>query len=211
MERTGDLTHHSTGLSIMKKRTIIVSAIFIFLFYILENIISIWAYSIRDDSREADVVIVLGAAAYDGGVSPVYRERLNHGIDLYRQGLVKKIIVTGGVAKGNKHSDAYTAKEYVLSQGISEEDILMEEASVITLENLENSKALMEQNGYRTAIVVSDPLHMKRAMLLAEDTGMEAYGSPTPTTMYRSLKTKLPFLARELFYCVGYKWYRIFH
>ena len=60
----------------MKKRTIIVSAIFIFLFYILENIISIWAYSIRDDSREADVVIVLGAAAYDGGVSPVYRERL---------------------------------------------------------------------------------------------------------------------------------------
>lgn len=43
----------------MKKRTIIASAIFIFIFYILENIISIWAYGIRDDSREADVVIVL--------------------------------------------------------------------------------------------------------------------------------------------------------
>ena len=87
----------------------------------------------------------------------------------------------------------------------------MEEASVITRENLENSKALMEKNGYQTAIVVSDPLHMKRAMLLAEDAGMKAYSSPTPTTMYRSLKTKLPFLTRELFYCVGYKWYRIFH
>ncbi|MCI9478733.1 MAG: YdcF family protein [Lachnospiraceae bacterium] len=195
----------------MKKRTIIASVIFLFLFYILENIISICAYSIRDERCEADVVIVLGAAAYDRGVSPVYRERLNHGICLYQQGLVKKIIVTGGVAKGNKHSDAYSAKEYVLSQGVPKEDILMEEASVITQENLENSKALMEKNGYQTAIVVSDPLHMKRAMLLAEDAGMKAYSSPTPTTMYRSLKTKLPFLTRELFYCVGYKWYRIFH
>ena len=46
---------------------------------------------------------------------------------------------------------------------------------------------------------LSDPLHMKRAMLLAEDTGMEAYGSPTPTTMFRSLKTKLPFLSECLF------------
>ena len=195
----------------MKKRTIIASVIFLFLFYILENIISICAYSIRDERCEADVVIVLGAAAYDRGVSPVYRERLNHGICLYQQGLVKKIIVTGGVAKGNKHSDAYSAKEYVLSQGVPKEDILMEEASVITQENLENSKALMEKNGYQTAIVVSDPLHMKRAMLLAEDAGMKAYSSPTPTTMYRSLKTKLPFLTRELFYCGGYKWYRIFH
>ena len=195
----------------MKKRKILVSVILIVMFYIAENIISICACSIRDESREADVVIVLGAAAYDGGVSLVYRERLNHGIYLYQQGLAEKIIVTGGRAEGNQHSDAYTAKEYVLSQGIPEEDVLMEETSVITQENLENSKALMDENGWQSAIVVSDPLHMKRAMLLAEDTGMEAYGSPTPTTMYRSLKTKLPFLARELFYCVGYKWYRIFH
>ncbi len=194
----------------MKKRKILVSVILIVMFYIAENIISICACSIRDESREADVVIVLGAAAYDGGVSLVYRERLNHGIYLYQQGLAEKIIVTGGRAEGNQHSDAYTAKEYVLSQGIPEEDVLMEETSVITQENLENSKALMDENGWQSAIVVSDPLHMKRAMLLAEDTGMEAYGSPTPTTMYRSLKTKIPFLMRELFYCVGYKWYRLF-
>lgn len=195
----------------MKKRRVFVSVIFLFMLYIIENIIGICAYSVRDESCEADVIIVLGAAAYDGGVSPVYRERLNHGIDLYRQGLAEKMIVTGGVAKGNQHSDAYAAREYVLSQGIPKEDILMEEESVITQENLENSKVLMEENGYERAIVVSDPLHMRRAMLLAEDAGIEAFSSPTPTTMYRSLKTKIPFLFRELFYCVGYQWYRIFH
>ena len=70
----------------------------------------------------------------------------------------------------------------------------------------------MEENGYETAIIVSDPLHMKRAMLLAEDAGISAYSSPTPSTRYISLRTKIPFLARETLYYIGYKWYRIvFH
>ncbi len=59
------------------------------------------------------------------------------------------------------------------------------------------------------AIIVSDSLHMKRAMLLAEDAGINAYSSPTPTSRYVSLRTKIPFLARETFYYIGYKWYRV--
>ena len=69
----------------------------------------------------------------------------------------------------------------------------------------------MDKNGCKRAIIVSDTLHMKRAMLLASDAGIMGYGSPTPTTMYQSFKTKAPFLAREVFYYVGYKWYRIFN
>ena len=68
----------------------------------------------------------------------------------------------------------------------------------------------MDEKNMETALVVSDPLHMKRAMLYAEDLGMEAYSSPTPTSLYRSWKTKLPFLAREEFYYIGYKLTRIF-
>ena len=100
--------------------------------------------------------------------------------------------------------------QYVISRGIPKEDVLMEETSSITQENLENAKELMDQNDYRQALIVSDPLHMKRAMLLAEDAGIQAFSSPTPTTMYHSLKTKIPFAARELFYYIGYQWYRIF-
>lgn len=132
----------------MKKRKITTFIILILVLYFMGNTISICAYSTKDESCQADVAIVLGAAAYDDTVSPVYQERLNHGIQLYQQGYIKKIIV-------------------------------------------------------------SDPLHMKRAMLLAEDTGIKAYSSPTPTTMYRSLKTKIPFLAREVFYYIGYQWCRI--
>ncbi len=55
-----------------------------------------------------------------------------------------------------------------------------------------------------TFIIVSDPLHMKRAMLMAEDLGMTAYPSPTPTTRYRSWRTQFGFWARETFFYLVY-------
>jgi len=60
-----------------------------------------------------------------------------------------------------------------------------------------------------TAIIVSDPLHMKRAILMAKDYGIEACSSPTPTTMYKSAKTQIPFLAREVFFYIGYPIVRV--
>ena len=97
-----------------------------------------------------------------------------------------------------------------MEQGVPKEDIYVEEKSTITQENIRNAKQIMESNSFQTAILVSDPLHMKRAMLMAEDYGMEAYSSPTPTSMYRSLATKIPFLCREEFFYVGYRIYRLF-
>ena len=191
------------------KWKIIFIVIACILLYVIGNLLSICLYSYKDEKQEADVAIVLGAATYYDEVSPVYRERLNQGIRLYNDGYVDTLIVTGGYGAGNGHSDAYTAKQYVVSQGIPEEAILMEETSSITQENLENAKVIMEENGMENAIIVSDPLHMKRAMLLAKDAGIEGYSSPTETTMYQSLKTKVPFVLRELFFYVGYKWYRI--
>lgn len=69
----------------------------------------------------------------------------------------------------------------------------------------------MDSCSYSSAIIVSDPLHMKRAMLMAKDCGIEAYSSPTPTTRYRTLRSKLPFLAREEFFYIGYRLVRIFY
>jgi uncharacterized SAM-binding protein YcdF (DUF218 family) len=51
---------------------------------------------------------------------------------------------------------------------------------------------------------VSDPLHMKRAMMMADDLDIAAVSSPTPTSRYRSLKTKLGFLLRELYFIHHY-------
>lgn len=170
---------------------------------------SICAYGEIDEKRPADVALVLGAGTHDGEVSPVFRERINHGIWLYQNGYVSNLLLTGGVGAGNEISDAQAAKNYAVAQGVPEEVILIEEQSAITQQNLEYAKQIMDEHGLRTAVLVSDPLHMKRVMLGARDAGITAYSSPTPTTMYKSAGAKAKFLAREVFYYIGYGVYRV--
>ncbi len=166
--------------------------------------ISICSYGEVDNKQNADVAIVLGAASAESGVSPVYQERINHAVWLYENGYVSYIITTGGVSEGNTRSDAEIAKEYAISCGIPADVILTESESSITEENLKYAKAIMAERDFSTCIVVSDPLHMKRAMLMAEDFGLTAFSSPTPTTRYQTQRTKLPFLLREEFFYIGY-------
>lgn len=189
---------------------ILLSAAVLTLICIISVGISISSYAKTDETQKADAAIILGAAVEDGAPTPVFRERINHGISLYQDGYVKYLIFTGGIGDGDSISEAQAGKNYAISMGIPESAILIEEESHITEENLENAKALMEQNDLQTALIVSDPLHMKRAMLMAKDYGITAYASPTKTTMYQSAKTKLPFLAREVFMYIGYGFVRIF-
>jgi len=53
-------------------------------------------------------------------------------------------------------------------------------------------------------LIVSDPMHMKRAMTMASDVGLDAHPSPTPTTKYKSLQAQMTELARETVYYLGY-------
>lgn len=191
-----------------KRRRYISIVVMLLAVYTIWNVISIYQYSSVDETRKCDVGIVLGAATDFNGVSEVYKQRLNHAVALYKNDTIDMIIVTGGKAKGSKNSDAYMAKQYLLEEGVSEESVLLEEESVITQENLQNSLKIMQDNEMETALIISDPLHMKRAMRMAEDLEMDAFSSPTKTSAYKSLKTEIPFLWRETFFYIGYKWYR---
>ena len=195
-----------------KKLVILVSLLVVFLIilFAILTAVNITYYGKVDEKAHCDVAIILGAATSDGEVSPVYRERINHGIWLYENGYVDYLILTGGIGKGSEMSDAHAAKQYAIKKGVPEQVILSEEKSTITEENLEHAKAIMDEHSLDTAIIVSDPLHMKRAMLMASDYGIDACSSPTPTTMYRSAKTQIPFLAREVFFYIGYLIVRVF-
>ena len=196
-----------------KTKKAIFAALVLFaavLCYFAANALTIWRYASVDETQSADAAIVLGAAADETGPSPVFKGRLDHAILLYEGGLVGHIIVTGGVGEGNTRSDAAIGAEYLVAAGVPLDAIILEESSTITEENLKNAAAIVGKRGFGDVLIVSDPLHMKRAMLLAEDAGLSAYPSPTQTSMYQSFPKKLGFLARETFYYVGYKWVRIF-
>lgn len=155
----------------------------------------------RDQAAPADVIIVLGAAAYDARPSPVFEERLRHGIDLYQRGLTPLVIFTGGFGgSGARFSESQVGRRYALKAGVPASAILIETVSRTTRQNLQQAAQLMQAKGLRRAIIVSDPLHMARAMRLAREEGIDALASATPTSRFRTFGTRWRFFLQELYF-----------
>ena len=154
----------------------------------------------RDQARPADAIVVLGAAAYDTRPSPVFTERIRHGIALYERGFAGTLVFTGGYGDGARFSESQVARTYALRAGVPEDAILIETLSRTTWQNLARSRDLLSDHGLQRVIVVSDPLHMARALRLCRHLGIEAVGSPTPSTRFRSFRTQWRFLAREVYF-----------
>lgn len=165
----------------------------------------IYRYGNVNEMRKADAAIILGAAVWKGKPSPVFEERIKHGMWLYRNGRVDKLIFTGGKGENSTYADSVIAKRYAVAHAIPGEDILVEERSTITEENIRYAAQVAKQNDLSSLLIVSDPLHMRRAMSIARDLRLNAYPSPTPSTRYRTPKTKSIFLAREVMFYIGYE------
>ena len=129
---------------------------------------------------------MLGAAQYDGRPSPVFEARLAHAVDLYEAGLAPALVVTGGKLPGDRTTEAAVAREYAISRGVPASAIFGEDEAHNTLDSLRAVAAEMEARGLTTAVFVSDPTHMLRVLRIASDLGIEAYGSPTPTSPVQS-------------------------
>jgi uncharacterized SAM-binding protein YcdF (DUF218 family) len=155
----------------------------------------------RDEAAAADVIIVLGAAAYDAKPSPVFEERLRHGIDLYKRGLAPKIIFTGGYGGvGARFSESQVGRRYALRQDVPDDAILIESVSRNTRDNLRQAALLMQTHDLHRAIIVSDPLHMARALRIGREVGIDVLGSPTPTSRFRTFATRWRFLLAEVYF-----------
>lgn len=162
----------------------------------------------RDEAQPADAIVVLGAAQYNGVPSAVFAARLDHAVALYRRGLAKLFVVTGGKLPGDRFTEAQTAAVYAERQGVPAEAIVGENTGRDTLESLEAVGAILRSRHLSSAIFVSDRTHMLRVLRMATDQGLRAWGSPTPdspTDLDRSRKAQaiLHELAGLAVYMVG--------
>ena len=142
----------------------------------------IWDQGNRDEQREADAIVVMGAAQYDGRPSPLFAARLDHAIDLFHAGIAPNLIVTGGKQEGDRTTEAASARSYAIGNEVPDDAILSEDHSRTTLQSIRGVAMLMHDRGLRTAVFVSDPSHMLRVLRMASDEGIVAYGSPTRTS-----------------------------
>ena len=175
-------------------------------------------------TERGETAIVLGAAVIGETPSPVFAARLDHAVTLYREGRVSRVLVTGGRSPEDRVSEAAAGAVYLRAQGVPAaailiedrsrttrqnlanargvpaEAILLEDRSHTTRQNLANAQRVLGQNARAPVLIVSDPLHMRRAMSMAAGEGLAASPAPTPTTRYRSLGTQAPFLMREVWF-----------
>lgn len=172
--------------------------------YFLFNVWQVHDFAKNYSEQKSDVAIILGAGTHDGKVSPVFRERLNHEDYLLRKRFVKTIVVTGGFGKGEVISDSRAGKAYLLSLGKDATQILIDEKSTITRENIIEAKKIMNARGMSSALIVSDPLHMKRSMRIVRRHDIIAESSPTQTSAYKTWWPKLQsFLYEAFFLSIG--------
>jgi uncharacterized SAM-binding protein YcdF (DUF218 family) len=139
-------------------------------------------WSLRDEAMEADAIVVLGAAQWDGRPSPVLRARLEHAHALWRDGLAPWLVVTGGVGAGDTTSEAVVGKRFLVQLGVPAGKILMEAEGRTTEQSVRGVAVMLKARDLERVVLVSDPFHMLRLDVVARSHGLSPRTSPTRTS-----------------------------
>ena len=127
-----------------------------------------------------EYALILGAKVHEGGVlSDMLRDRMDAGIALYRDGSVKKLLLSGD--DSGKWGEVTFMKEYAMQNGVPEEDILTDGEGFSTYESLSRAKTVF---GIEKLVIVTQKYHLYRALYIAEDMDIEASGCDSALHSY---------------------------
>lgn len=155
---------------------VILSALYTLSSFI--NFVNLWP-------RKLKYVVVLGSGLKGDRVPPLLASRIDKGIQVYRKNPGSKLIMSGGQGPDEAVAEATAMTGYAIEQGVAKGDILAEDESTSTEENLRFSAALMPQ-GSRFA-VVTNYYHLFRALVLARHQRLKCIGYGARTKFYFSL------------------------
>jgi uncharacterized SAM-binding protein YcdF (DUF218 family) len=158
----------------------------------------VWQVARVDDRSHADVVVVLGAAQYDGKPSPILEARLNHAKSLYEGGVADHIVTGGGRRAGDNYTEADAGARWLTAHGVPQERVIEVDEGADTLSTLRAVAGTVKARGWRSAVIVSDPWHSLRARTMAADVGLDAWTSPTHSgPIVQTRQTQLHYIVRE--------------
>ena len=133
-------------------------------------------------ARRSDCIIVLGARVWpDGRMSNALRYRCERALEVWKEGLSENIIVAGGQGNDEPAAEADVMRAYFLKNGVPEQNIIAENISTNTIQNMKNAREIMLQKGWKTAAVVTNDYHVQRALWIARDAQVDACGIAAPS------------------------------
>jgi uncharacterized SAM-binding protein YcdF (DUF218 family) len=167
---------------------------------------SVWWTARGDDRPVSDAILVLGASQFDGRPSSVLEARLEHARQLYAQGVAPRIVTVGGGRPGDRFTEAQAGAAYLQERGV--QDVVAIGAGADTFQSLEAAAEVFAEQGWTSAVLVTDPWHSLRSRSMARDQGIEAVTSPTRAgPSVRTRGTQLRYIARET---AAYLYYKVF-
>ncbi|MCU0237912.1 MAG: YdcF family protein [Pyrinomonadaceae bacterium] len=157
---------------------IIVPSIGIFIVYLIN--LQVASYSkekiyknIADVSNDKPVGIVLGAKVWDdGSLSHVLIDRVTTGVELYKAGKVKKLLMSGDNPSA-EYDEPTAMKGEAIKQGVPEKDIVLDFAGRRTYDTCYRAKEIFD---VQKAVIVSQEFHLPRSIYLCENIGVESVG-----------------------------------
>jgi vancomycin permeability regulator SanA len=136
---------------------------------------------------KADVILVLGARVFqDGSVSLMLKDRLTTGYELYEKGKAEKIIVSGDHGQV-EYDEVNAMKDYLKEVGVPGSDVFMDHAGFSTYESLYRARDIFQ---VKKVIIVTQKYHLMRALFIARELGIEAYGVPADKRVYHGVTLK---------------------
>ena len=134
-----------------------------------------------DQVRQADAIVVLGAAQYDGRPSPQLAARLDHVVELWQQGVAPVVVTTGGNKPGDRFTEAEASATYLEDRGVPA-DAIVQVGGNTSYDSLREARDQLRRLGKDRVLLVSDPYHALRIRLISQELGLTAYVSPTRTS-----------------------------
>lgn len=131
---------------------------------------------------KVDCILVLGAGlTKEGTPSLVLRDRLNKGIELYKEGVSDRLLMSGDHGRDG-YDEVKAMKQYAVDAGVDSEDIFMDHAGFSTYESIYRARDVFQ---VKSLAIVTQPYHEYRAVYIAMKLGLDVYGTPSKATQYR--------------------------
>ena len=158
------------------KKIVITTAMGLLAFFLLTELAIIYD-GFTDEIRTADAALILGNKVnVDGTPSNQLRGRLDAGLALYNDGLVPKIVVSGGLGKEG-HAEGDAMATYLVERGVPAAAIIIDNEGRNTYLTARNFVPIAEAHDIDSVIIVSQFFHISRIRLILKKFGVENIGA----------------------------------
>ncbi|MBC8289528.1 MAG: YdcF family protein [Planctomycetes bacterium] len=159
-------------------------------------LLQIHCFGWTDYRRPADVAVVFGCRVYrSGNLSPPLADRVRSAAQLYEQGLVRYLIMSGGPGMGDVH-ETDAMRRFAVELGVPVERILIDREGLSTSATIRNTLPLIREHNFRRILAVSNYYHLPRIKLCFQRAGQQVFTVPSCHTF--GLRMRSWQLAREV-------------